>query len=107
MSTVCKPVWLIVLALILVMISPVRGHEAPQGWAYDLECCSDQDCRQLSLIEEKSVRQVPGGYQATLDGFAEPIFFYQNKVKPSKDGFYHGCVGSSGVGYCLYVPMGV
>lgn len=107
MSLSCKAIWLIVLALLLVMICPVRGHEAPSGWAYDMECCSTQDCRPLSLLEEKSIRQVVGGYQATLDGFAEPVLFSQNKIKPSKDGFYHACVGSSGIGYCLYVPMGV
>ena len=95
-------IWAVFFALIVCL--PVRGHEAPSGWAYDHDCCSNQDCRPLSLIEVKSIVQVPGGYQATVDGFDAPVFFYQNKIRPSKDQFFHGCVGSSGTGYCLYVP---
>lgn len=102
-----KRLLIAILWATFLAIGYAGAHEAPAGWAYDMDCCSDKDCRPLSLIEVNSIRQTPEGYQATLDGFAAPVVFYQNKIRPSKDQYFHGCVGSSGVGYCLYVPLGV
>ncbi len=104
-----KLIWLFVLALILCLFAPVvRGHEAPAGWQYDIACCSDRDCRPLSRTEVNTIRRAGDqtGYLADIEGFSEPILFAPDKIKPSKDEYFHGCVGASGIGYCLYIPLG-
>lgn len=82
MSTVCKPVWLIVLALILVMISPVRGAPPSEyradpslsEWFRSLErpdvggsCCDRSDCREVSS------RIGPSGYRVLLEPGVFPV----------------------------------
>ena len=94
--------WAVILAAIWAI--PAGGHEAPTGWAYDPACCSDRACRPLTLLEVNSLRRGEGGYLATMEGFAEPILFPESKILPSRDQYFHGCVGASGAGYCLYVP---
>ncbi len=90
-------------------IRPAHGHQAPMGWQYDIACCSDRDCRPLSRSEVNTIRRAAdqSGYLADIEGFSEPVLFAADKIKPSKDEYFHGCVGASGIGYCLYIPMGV
>ena len=49
------------LTLSLAIVLPVMAHEAPTGWRYGWECCSNQDCRQLAGSE---VEEGPAGYRA-------------------------------------------
>lgn len=87
------------LALLLAIMAPRPGY--PHGW-YDPECCSDSDCKPLPA--GAVVQPVPGGYEITPTPGDSPIFFTREKVKPSKDGYFHGCIGPTGIAYCLYVP---
>lgn len=72
---------------------------------YDPACCSDKDCDPLT--RESTVTHVNGGYQVTVKPGDDPVFFSQEKVRPSQDGLYHACIGiSTRMPFCLYIPMG-
>ena len=74
------------------------GHEAPRGWVYGLECCSDRDC---APIPEKNVKPIEGGnYLLNTGEIVGP-----DKIKRSQDEDYHLCRSPhSGHIFCLYVP---
>ena len=81
-------------------IYPASGH----SW-YSAECCSERDCKPLT--RESTVTPVRGGYSIVAEPGGAPVFFPQEKVRPSQDGDYHACIGpTSGVAFCLYVPAG-
>lgn len=87
------------LAYVLMLI-PAPAHDAPAGWAYAPECCSNQDCRQVS---DDAISSVPGGWRINATG----EIFRQREVKPSQDGHFHRCSAMGKLDahtYCLYVP---
>jgi hypothetical protein len=88
------------LALIGV---PAAAHDTPSGWAYDMECCSDHDCRP----ERSEVKATPLGWLITSTG--EIIRYGDRRIHDSKDGEFHRClmqrgVNGPGMTRCLYVP---
>jgi hypothetical protein len=88
--------------LLLLLLVPVPGaaHEAPSGWAYPLECCSDHDCKP---VDDKDVSEDASGYTVRLDG---AIFFVKrDRAKFSPDGHYHAChmAGASEL-ICFFRP---
>lgn len=84
---------------IFVFIIQSYAHDAPTGWTYPMECCSNYDCRM-----DNRVKVVPRGYQVPS---GEVVPFDDKKVRQSPDGEYHWCTGG---GYnhsptlCLFVP---
>lgn len=88
------------LAAALALAAPAAAHQAPAGWSYDRECCSDMDCRPIA---DDAVVRVPGGWRIVATGQIIP----DNAVKHSPDEHFHRC---SAYGredthtYCLYVP---
>ena len=81
-------------------------HSAPSGWAYPLECCSNQDCREVA---DADVFEGPDGYVIRATG--EVVPYDDARVKDSPDGRFHWCAlgdGLSGPGetstICLFVP---
>jgi hypothetical protein len=91
------------IALATATSLPAIAHEAPTGWTYDLECCSDQDCRP----ERSEVKATPRGWLVTSTG--EIIRYDDGRVHESKDGEFHRClmqrgVNGPGMTRCLYVP---
>ena len=79
---------------------PARAHDAPSGWAYAPECCSNRDCHQ---IEDDAVTIVPGGWRIKATG----EIFRQAEVRMSKDGRFHRCSvqgRDDARTFCLYVP---
>lgn len=94
---VCAMVALALAIAAAVFRTPARGHSF-----YAPECCSGQDCAPLPA--EAVVQQVPGGWNVTRSPGEAPIFFTRDKMRPSPDGAWHACVGSTGTGFCLYLP---
>lgn len=87
-----------------VGLSLMAGKAYPHSW-YDPACCSERDC--APIPQGTKVEYAAGGYNVTLPG-GSPIFFSQDKVKPSQDGLWHICINPvSGTRYCIYVPAGV
>jgi hypothetical protein len=88
---------------LVLMGVPATAHEAPSGWTYDMECCSDHDCRP----ERSEVKATPLGWLVTSTG--EIIRYGDRRIHDSKDGEFHRClmrrgVNGPGMTRCLYVP---
>jgi hypothetical protein len=82
---------------------PAAAHDAPSGWTYDMECCSNHDCR----LERSEVKATPLGWFVTSTG--EIIRYGDRRIHESKDGDFHRCLMQKGVNgpgmtRCLYVP---
>ena len=82
---------------------PAAAHDAPSGWAYDMVCCSNHDCRP-ELSDVKATRL---GWLITSTG--EIIRYGDSRIHESKDGEFHRClmqrgVNGPGMTRCLYVP---
>lgn len=86
-----------------------NAHQAPiaapneKGWEYDADCCHDKDCRQLKPDE---IQTDSDGYLITPHDTLRRFFVsYQDKdkIRESKDEFYHVCINIKFV-RCLYVP---
>lgn len=93
-----------VLSLALLSLSaPAMGHEAPKGWRYGYECCSDRDCKPAA---EGTVRETANGYLLTTTG--ETVPYGNRRVKNSPDGEFHVCQQAgnfdSGRILCIYAP---
>jgi hypothetical protein len=74
----------------------------PMGWAYPLNCCSNQDCREVT---HSAISERPDGYVIGQTG--EIIGYADHRLKDSPDGEYHWCtIGGSekGATICLFVP---
>lgn len=88
-----------ILAALILCAMPAYAHEAPSGWSYPAECCSDRDC--APLAESETPKPLDGG--AWLLSTGEVV--QKSKVKFSPDGLYHLCRGvSGGMIFCLFVP---
>ena len=90
---------MIVAALPFVSAS---AHQAPTGWAYPLNCCSNQDCREVNAT---AISTRTEGY--VIDRTGEVIGYSDRRLKDSPDGHYHWCtVGGTEAGatICLFVP---
>ncbi|MFU0505203.1 hypothetical protein [Pseudaminobacter sp. NGMCC 1.201702] len=90
------------VALALAGSPPARAHQAPSGWAYPLNCCSNQDCREVA---HKAISERPEGY--VIIGTGEVLSYKDGRVKDSPDGEYHWCSADGaddGRTICLFVP---
>ena len=74
----------VVAALDTQLLSQAFGHDAPSGWSYAPECCSNYDCRE---IKEDAVSLVTGGWRINATGEV----MTQREVRQSKDGRFHRC----------------
>lgn len=93
-----------VLGTIAALYAPlVKAHEAPTGWQYPYECCSNQDCKPASHVE---VRETRGGYLVVATGEVVPLM--DRRVKDSPDGDFHICQVAGdfehGKVLCLFRP---
>jgi len=98
-----------IIAISLLLCGSAQAHEAlpskmqPTGWQYGWECCSFNDCRQVSTGD---VSQTPAGYLIKQTG--EIIPYLDSRIKRSKDEFYHQCTVAGDPqalhSICLYAP---
>lgn len=83
-------------------LSAAFGHEAPTGWSYPSNCCSNHACRE---IKSDQVKETPAGYTILLSG--ETVPYGDPRVIDSPDGRFHWCSTAgldNGFTLCLYVP---
>jgi hypothetical protein len=87
-------------ALFIMAMTRSYGHQAPSGWTYPLECCSNQDCKP---IPSRLVFESKEGFDiAPSEGGG---FVPRGKERVSPDGEYHLCRSQySGTILCLFVP---
>lgn len=87
----------------LLFTVPALAHEAPLGWTYGWDCCSNRDCWQE---KDGAIEDLANGYRVVLTG--EVIALGDKRIKVSKDQFYHRCTAAGdpniGRSICLYVP---
>lgn len=93
------------LALLLASCEPALAHQAPTGWTYPANCCSDKDC---SMMERGQVEEVREGYRVPS---GEVIAHGDKRIKDSPDGRFHWCrlegfeMGEHWIHtLCLFVP---
>lgn len=89
-----------ILTLVLLSTNAL-AHDAPNGWSYPFNCCSNQDCRE---VPDASVRETPAGYIASN---GETIPYLDKRIKDSPDGKFHLCTiagSEDGRALCLFVP---
>lgn len=75
------------------------AHDAPTGWSYPFNCCSNQDCREVPDLPETAA-----GYVATN---GETIPYSDPRIKASPDGRFHLCTVAGqerSRALCLFVP---
>lgn len=90
---------------------PAVAHD----W-YEMSCCDTRDCRPISGIrngEPWSEIADMGDYylwRSSASGLSHKIPKLDERVRPSRDGFYHGCEISGDTkpdtwARCIYVPV--
>jgi hypothetical protein len=93
-------------------VALAHAHQAPSGWAYDPECCSDLDC---APVPESAVVEATGGYSVRLAPGQHPMVrtplaaflaHGDSRIRVSGDEHRHACVSSSGRLLCIYVQPG-
>jgi len=85
----------------LFLATAAAAHDAPSGWSYPYNCCSNQDCRE---VPDGSVRETAAGYIASN---GETIPYTDKRVRNSPDGKFHLCTiagGENTRALCLFVP---
>jgi len=102
----------LLFCLILSMILVAYAHDAPSGWQYPLECCSNMDCGEVistsrtepkdGSLPEMIVTINRGGTMVSA-----PVPHNFQKVKPSPDNKLHACIGFNGQLICLFLPPGI
>ena len=105
------------VALVLAGAFPAAAHEAPTGWSYDIECCSQMDCQPVpaSMIRATSEGwriEIPAGaHKMAPTGFVGTLPYDSHRVRQSQDGLFHPCIAPAigshrpePVLLCLYVP---
>lgn len=97
----------LILALILLAASgwPVFSHEAPSGWHYDADCCSNQDCAPADAIEMLTLTAGERPVMVVTTKFGKRPVTPQTKIRESKDSQTHACIYMNAL-ICLYVAPG-
>lgn len=75
-----------------------RAHVAPTGWAYDIGCCSSEDC---APAPAGAVKETAEGYLIVQTGEVVPF----KDAKRSQDEDFHICRSKVTERLlCLYAP---
>lgn len=82
-----------------LIVTGARAHQAPTGWEYPLNCCSNKDCAEISA---EYVKEGPDGITITLPVGSHPMVthwpvryavpYSDSKIKDSPDGVWHICL---------------
>lgn len=87
--------------LLALWAAPAAAHQAPTGWSYPLNCCANNDCREVAAT---AVAERPDGYHVPS---GEVVGYRDARVKESPDGALHWCTVAgtdAGKTLCLFVP---
>ncbi len=104
---------LLAIAL-LAFAGPAMAHQAPSGWEYPLECCSQRDC---AKVDASAVKERRGGWHVTVAPGSHPMvpadgppvlaFIAIADARPSPDGDWHICLHPSDKRVlCFFAPPG-
>jgi hypothetical protein len=74
-----------------------RAHDAPSGWPYPKDCCS-QDGRECSRVSCLAISEDRNGWH--YNG----MVFTKQMLRPSGDTDCHVCYGNSGIPHCILLP---
>jgi hypothetical protein len=96
---------------LLVLPSSVSSHEAPSGWSYPIQCCSNRDCTKIDASEVRATAQ---GYEVTLKpgmhdfitektGARSYVIPY-SRARQSPDGEFHICIRMDLQLLCFFAP---
>lgn len=99
-----------IIALVMVLASPAKAHDAPTGWSYPAVCCSGVDCREVGdrWTPDADIRifETGAGYVVSVTG--EVIPYNDRRVKASPDGRFHLCCRGAKFAtcdvLCLFAP---
>ena len=104
----------IVIAAIAILIvwSLLSSKASSHEW-YDIQCCSGNDCRAISGVSDAGVpwTEIEDAgdryiWHSSKSGKTHEFLKSSESVKPSRDGFYHGCeLPFTNRPMCLYVPL--
>jgi hypothetical protein len=105
---------IIIAVMCFAVAWSLKAHQAPSGWAYPYECCSNQDC---ARVAPESVRERRGGWHVTVLPGTHPqvpagapavmVFVPVNEARPSPDGEWHICLHPSDKRLlCFFNPPG-
>lgn len=99
------------MAAFLGMMLPAHAHTAASGWAYDMSCCSTQDC---TAVPDGRVTAGPDGWQVSLqpgdhpfapDGMSVVVPYADKRNRVSGDDLFHICIGRITRNIlCVYAP---
>lgn len=80
--------------LLMVLGTAANAHNAPSGWIYPLDCCSNTDCEPIPAPEETS----EGWHIRFTSQRFGPIdaFVPHGRERPSGDGSFHACFVDQG-----------
>lgn len=106
--------WLSLLLIIAAWREPSRAHEAMNGWAYPISCCSGTDCAEVAA---EAVQETPAGYVVTVAPGSHPMWRADSPAplvvripyagaKPSPDGRWHICLNGAGDLLCFFSAQG-
>ena len=94
--------WILLGAVFAALLTLAAGvalaHQAPSGWDYDPECCSQQDCSVATNIEYLS-----SGDMKITTVHGTDVYPANFPRRASKDDKVHAC-HLNGKKYCLYWP---
>lgn len=83
------------------------AHQAPTGWAYPFECCSNKDCGEIpasAVVEGPNgfvVTILPGQHDMVKDAPVQYLIPYGTE-KPSPDGLTHICLNPALKMLCFF-----
>lgn len=86
---------------------PAFAHQAPTGWAYPFECCSNKDCGEIpasAVVEGPNgfvVTILPGQHDMVKDAPVQYLIPYGTE-KPSPDGLTHICLNPALKMLCFF-----
>ena len=103
---------ILVAILSIVLAYYAHGHEAPSGWSYPMECCSNLDCGVVedhSFLKSDNPNETPvmvvtvKGHDGKSRSAPVPRDF---TPRQSPDNLMHACVslGTPARLICLFVP---
>lgn len=92
--------WLVRPILSIVLLSTGISSALAHSW-YPIECCSEQDCRELDETKGETVTETVSGWQL-WDGRT----VIRQRARPSPDKKFHLCETRSKNILCFFAPPG-
>lgn len=83
----------------------VKAHEAPSGWHYPAECCSNQDCAPVTKWTHDPATGLIE-IQTRFGTGTISVEALHRTARPSGDGGTHACILNARV-ICVFLPNSI